>query len=412
MITMFYTRWQQDIIKNALKTRRVLLLSGPRQCGKTTLAKHVADKHSTYLTLDNLSVRELAQQDPHGFVIHSEKMLIIDEVQRAPELLSAIKLVVDENTAPGQYLLTGSANIQSLPTTKESLAGRIRNIRLRPLTQGEILGKKPLFIDHLFEEKIQKKSQTHYHRKAILDIAFRGGFPETLHFNHQERHLWHQDYLNALLERDLKDITHIVHHQAMQDLIKTLAAWSGKFMDISAIGSGLSIRRPTIESYINALEALYLIERIQPWTQTDYERVGKQSKLYMTDSGLMASILKWRIQQVELNADRSGKIIETFIFNELAAQIDASNGRYQLFHYRDREKREIDFLIERDDEALLGIEVKAGSSISTADFKHLKWFQENIAKKRPFIGIVLYTGDIAGSMGNGLWAIPIHYLWQ
>jgi predicted AAA+ superfamily ATPase len=182
-------------------------------------------------------------------------------------------------------------------------------------------------------------------------------------------------------------------------------------MDISAIGTGLSIRRPTIESYINALEALYIVETVQPWTRTDYERVGKQSKIYMADSGLMASILRWRIDQVELDTDRSGKLIETLIFNELAAQTDAHNGRYELFHYRDREQREIDFLIEREDQALLGIEIKAGSAISTTDFKHLKWFKENIAKKRPFIGIVLYSGQHAGSMGDNLWAVPFGSLW-
>ena len=132
----------------------------------------------------------------------------------------------------------------------------------------------------------------------------------------------------------------------------------------------------------------------------------------MLDSGLMASVLHWQMAQVELDADRSGKLIETFIFNELASQIDANEGEYELFHYRDREQHEIDFLIERKDQALLGIEIKAGSSISTADFKHLKWFKENIAKKRSFVGIVLYAGEYAGSMGNNLWAVPFDALWK
>ena len=150
----------------------------------------------------------------------------------------------------------------------------------------------------------------------------------------------------------------------MRELVNILASWSGKFMDISAIGTGLSIQRTTIESYINALEALFLVERVHPWTKTDYARVGKQSKLFMADSGLMASLLKWKTDQVRLDPDRSGKLIETFAFNEIMAQIDAGDGRYELFHYRDREKREIDFLIEREDGVLLGIEIKAGSAIS------------------------------------------------
>ncbi len=406
-----YDRWQEKVIQEALKTRRVLLLSGARQCGKTTLAKQIATKDSTYRTLDNLAVRQLALSDPDGFVKHPGKMLIIDEIQRAPDLLSAIKLVVDEHTEPGQYLLTGSANIQSLPSVQESLAGRIRKIRLRPLTQGELRGALPSFLDQAFKQQFSLLENNIYNRKTMLEIAFCGGFPEAIRLGDRERHQWHKDYIDALLERDLKDVAHITRLHAMRQLVAVLAAWSSKFMDISAIGAGLSIRRPTIESYINALTTLYLVEKIQPWTRTDYERVGKQSKLYMTDAGLMSSILNWRLEQVELDADRSGKLIETFIFNELAAQIDANPIKYELFHYRDREQREIDFLIEREDQALLGIEVKASSVISSADFKHLTWFRDNIAKDRPFIGIVLYSGEYAGSMGNGLWAVPFGSLW-
>jgi uncharacterized protein len=407
-----YARWQQKIIKNAIKTRRVVLLGGARQCGKTTLAKNLATKGTAYRTLDDLAMKLLAENDPHGFVQHSGKMLIIDEIQRVPALLSVIKMMVDENNRPGQYLLTGSANIQSLPSVQESLAGRIRKIRLHPLSQGEVLGVEPTFLENAFDESFVQKSKYSYDRKKMLEIAFRGGFPEVIKMKNKERQQWHRDYMTALLDRDLSNITHIMRHKAMRELVNTLAAWSSKFMDISAIGAGLSIRRPTIESYINALETLYVVERVEPWTRTDYERVGKQAKLYMTDSGLMASILRFQIQQVELDSDRSGKLIETFIFNELAAQVDAADGKYELFQYRDREKHEIDFLIEREDHALLGIEVKSGSSISTSDFKHLIWFKENIAKKRPFVGIVLYSGNYSGSMGNNLYAVPFESLWS
>jgi len=405
-------RWQKKLIESAMKTRRVLLLCGPRQCGKTTLAKQIARKDTKYLTLDNLAIRQLAETDPHGFVQHAGNMMIIDEVQRVPHLLSAIKLVVDENTEPGQYLLTGSANIQALPNVQESLAGRVRKIRLRPFAEGELQNCKPDFIDRAFRQTFSTSVNQIYDRKKMLTIAMRGGYPEAILLSEKERQQWHKDYINALLERDLIDISHITRHDAMNELVHVVAAWSGKLMDISSIGAGLSIRRPTVESYLNALEALYLVERVQPWAHTDYDRVGKQSKLYMTDTGLMAAILRWQIAQVELDADRSGKLIETFIFNEIAAQIDASAGRYELFHYRDREKREIDFVIERDDQALLGIEVKAGSVVSSSDFKHLKWFQENIAKDRPFIGIVLYSGDHAGSMGENLYAVPFKALWS
>ena len=405
-MTQIYPRWQKARIEQAMQTRRVVLLSGARQCGKTTLAKQLVSEERAYRTLDDPALRQLAESDPRGFVKHTGQCLVIDEVQHVPALLSAIKMAVDEDTRPGQYLLTGSANISSLPGVQESLAGRIAKIRLRPLSQGEVLGSTPDFLDRAFNGLFSESSSQPIDRKTLLAMAFRGGFPEAMRLGGMERRAWHRDYIDALLERDLQEIARIQRQDAMRKLIFVTASWSGKFMDISAIGAGLSIRRPTIESYLNALEALYIIERIQPWTRTDYERVGKQDKLFMTDSGLMASILGWNMDQVELDPDRSGKLVETFLFNEIAAQVNAAGGHYERFHYRDREKREIDFIIEREDQALLGIEIKAGSAIGHNDFRHLKWFRDNIATARPFTGIVLYAGEYTGSMGKNLQAVP------
>ena len=410
-MTTIYPRWQKATIKRVMPERRVLMLSGPRQSGKTTLARELESDRTEYRTLDDGTLREAAENDPRGFVKLRTKTLIIDEVQLVPALLPAIKKAVDEDTRPGQYLLTGSANIQSLPTVRESLAGRIANIRLRPLTHGEIKKVGPRFFESAFHQSFSK-SRVDFDRDALLEVAFRGGFPEPMTLQGRGKKRWHTDYISAILERDLKEVAKIHRKNAMRELVSILASWSGKFMDISAIGSGLSIQRPTIESYINALEALFLFERVQPWTKTDYARVGKQSKLFMADSGLMASLLKWKMDQVRLDSDRSGKLIETFAFNEIMAQIDAGDGRYELFHYRDREKREIDFLIEREDNALLGIEVKAGSAISKNDFQHMTWFRNNLAKTQKFVGVILYTGQTPVSFGPNLWAVPFSLLWS
>ena len=410
-MSAFYPRWQMATIERLMRERRVLLLTGPRQSGKTTLARQLESDRAEYRTLDDVTLRDAAENDPHNFIKHRIDTMIIDEVQRVPTLLSAIKQAVDDDTRPGRYLLTGSANIQSLPTVKESLAGRVAKIRLRPLSRGEIFANGTRFIESAFEQSF-KSVKNHYDRDALLEMALMGGFPEPLRLKGRGRRRWHIDYIGALLARDLIEIARIHRKDAMRQLVNVLAAWSGKFMDLSAIGSGLSIQRPTIESYINALEALYLAERIDPWTKSDYARIGKQSKLFMADSGLMASLLGWVMDDVRLDPDRSGKLVETFAFNEIMAHIDAADGRYELFHYRDREKREIDFLIEREDNALLGIEVKAGSAVGKNDFKHLRWFQNNLVKKRPFVGIILYTGEKPVSFGNDLWAIPFGLLWS
>ena len=220
------------------------------------------------------------------------------------------------------------------------------------------------------------------------------------------------NYFAYSLEHDLADITRIHRHGQMQELIKVLAAWSSKFMNVTQVGSSLSLQKQALYAYINALEALYLIERVRPWIRTDYERVGKQDKLFMTDSGLMASVLGWNKERIRFDPDRSGKLIETFAFNELAAQVDASNNLYTLWHYRDRQKREIDFLIEREDGAMIGIEIKSGSNIGMNDFRHMKWFKETLVMDRPFSGIILYSGESVAAFGECMHAVPFGTLWS
>ena len=403
-------RWQKANIEEALGTRRVLLLSGGRQCGKTTLARALRSEDKEYRTLDDLTLKQAAESDPHGFVKHSKRTLIIDEVQRVPDLLSAIKMVVDEDTRMGQYLLTGSANIQALPGVQESLAGRISKLRLRPLSQGEQQKAAPQFFDRAFSGALGTPAK-HYDKEALIEMACAGGFPEALLLEGRLRRRWHTDYIDAILEHDLADITRIHRHDQMQELIRVLAAWSSKFMNISKIGSSLALQKQALYAYINALEALYLIERVKSWTRTDYERVGKQDKLFVTDSGLMASLLSWNADQLRFDTDRSGKLIETFAFNELAAQVDAANGLYSLWHYRDRQKREIDFLIEREDGAMIGIEIKSGSSIGAKDFNHLKWFRDTLVKGRSFRGIILYSGEHMAAFGEDMLTVPFGTLW-
>lgn len=404
-----YSRWQYEIVKKALKSRRVLILVGPRQCGKTTLAKEIASSNTIYRTLDDATLLDAALNDPQGFVRHGNELMIVDEVQRAPLLLQSIKQDVDIHQTPGRYLLTGSANIQSLPHVSESLAGRVRNIRLRPLARGEINHNQPNFLKNAFSEIFVGTDQND-DKDAYISYALEGGYAEPRNLEKSERQRWHQDYLEALISRDLKDIINIRRQDSMGKLLEVLAAWSSKFIDISAIGANLALARQTIESYINALEALYLVERVRAWSKTDYDRVTKQDKLFMTDTGAMSAILRWKLDTVRLDGDKSGKLLETFVFTQLAAHIDAKEGSYQLYHYRDREKREIDFIIETEEGDILGIEVKAGSVVSNDSFKHLKWFKEHITKHNKFIGLVLYTGANVVRFGENMWAVPINIL--
>lgn len=272
-----YPRWQEKAVSHALKTRRIIMLAGARQCGKTTLARQLVSEETNYRTLDDIILRESAESDPESFVKHTSRTLIIDEIQRVPALLPPLKKAVDLDTRTGQYLITGSANIQNMPSAMESLAGRLTKIRLRPLSQGEIKGTSPTFLTHAFHQSFDFKWDF-VEKDILIEMAFRGGVPEALTFEERDRKKWYWDYITTLLERDLRDIAKIQSYGVMRDLIKILAAWSSKLMDISSISSGLSVGRATIASYINALETLYIIERVYPWIKTDYERVGVNTR--------------------------------------------------------------------------------------------------------------------------------------
>jgi uncharacterized protein len=409
-----YPRWQEVHIESALKSRRVLLLEGPRQCGKTTLAKQVAGRGegSIYRTLDDQTLLNAAIDDPHGFVSHGDGVMIIDEVQRAPVLLPAVKKDVDENQAPGRFLLTGSANIQTLPNITESLAGRVRKIRLRPLAQGEIEQQSPLIFERILSNDFKDIPISTHTKDDYLNMALKGGFPEALRQKTaQARAEWHKDYLEALIERDLRDIANIRRRDSLLKLIEAVAAWSSKYMDVSAIGASLGLTHGTLDSYLNALETLYIIDRVRPWTNTDYARIGKKDKVFMADTGLMASCLNWSLETVRLNGELNGKLIETFVYTQMSALIDAQMQTYHLSHYRDREKREVDFILEAPERALFGIEVKASTNIMSESFRHLKWFRDNMAKQYLFKGIILYCGQNPVSFGDNMWALPISSLW-
>lgn len=406
-----YERWQQESVKSALNSRRVVILSGSRQCGKTTTSKTMADNQSIYRTLDDSTLLQAAQNDPQGFIKLTKGTMIIDEVQRVPELITAIKKAVDENTRYGQYLLTGSVNIQTLPTVKESLAGRVKKIRLRPLTQGEILRNEPKFLNRLKKQNFINNNG--YDKEKVSEIIFKGGYPEALNYKNQsDRVSWYKDYIDTIIEYDLKDISNIKRQDSLKDLAAIIASYSSKFIDKSKITTSMGVANQTLDTYLGILENTYLVDKLHPYLKTDYERVNKQSKYFITDTGLMASLLNWKEEDLTLDADKSGKIFETFVYNQVIVQIELESSEYKLYHYRDREKREIDFIIQDSNNNIYGIEVKSGSAVNNDHFKHLKWFRENLAKDKIFTGIVLYTGEHVIPFGENLFAVPMNNLWE
>lgn len=405
---MVKKRWIEDKIKNSLATRRVTVIVGARQCGKTTLACEFAKPNDfEYVTLDD--EEDVAKADPNGFIKHNKQTMIIDEIQRVPKLITAIKKAVDTDTRYGQYIITGSADIQSLPSVKESLAGRAKKIRLRPFTYGEFLDLKPNFLNRLRNQDFINNNG--YDKRKVIEIAFKGGFPEPLlHQKELDIKEWYEDYTDLILDNDLKYIANIKRQSKLRMLFNIINAYSSKFVTKSDLSRELAIARQTLDEYLNLLETVYLIDSVPAWFNRDYETAIDKNKYFMCDTGLMCSILNWNETEVYKNSDKSGKLTETFVYNQLVPQLELERNTV-ISHYRNIRKREIDFIIETEKE-IFGIEVKSGTDVKLDTFKHLEWFRDNQVKEKSFVGIVLYTGERTMQWKNGMFTVPINNLWE
>lgn len=399
------SRWIKNELVESLRYRRVVHLTGARQSGKTTLVKMLDIAACRRYTMDEPGVRNAAREDPFAF---SERPttgpMVIDEVQKVPELLDAIKMRVDADDAKGQYLLTGSSNLDFSKKVHDSLAGRLHSVRLRTLSLGEIEGKKPCFLENAYHRRFVEPGFS-IGKRDVIHLAFQGGYPECREFPVRPRKSWFADYLEHLLTKDVRDVTEIRKLDALREMSLWLLAHSSKFFTMEELCGKLSIGKMTVESYLSALCALYVFDKIPAWSKTDYDRIGKRQKYFATDTGLMANLLNWDEESVFGDSDLSGKLVESWVYHELSVLADAEGG-YSISQYRDKNKREIDFIVESENGDLLGIEVKSGANIGKEDFKHLKWFGENLAKTS-YTGIVLYTGKEILPFGKNLFAIPM-----
>ena len=400
------TRWLEPHITDALSFRRVVHITGARQTGKTTLASSLAFPKSRRFTMDNDRIRATAKADSIEFTRReSGETMILDEVQKVPELLNAVKIHVDESNDRGQYLLTGSASLDFSKAVSDSLAGRMHTARLRTLSLGELQGTKPTFLKGAFLREFKAPGAA-LNKKDIIHLAFKGGYPETLDFHDRARRQWFKDYIKTLINRDIKAVTEIRKSAVLGEIAKWLLARSSKLFTVEEACAGIGVSKPTMDSYIEALCALYLFDRVPAWNKTDYDRIGKRSKYFACDPAIMANCLEWNEDDAYLDSDLSGKLVETWAYHELSVLAETDGGDYEISHYRDKLKREIDFIVTDGRGAMLGIEIKSGGMVGLEDFRHLKWFATNLARKQ-FTGIVLYAGPDILRFGEGFYAVPL-----
>ncbi len=405
-----YPRFAKARIEEALSDTRVVLISGPRQSGKTTLAMDVAGDKTPFLTLDDANVLRSAIDDPVGFVRGLDRA-VIDEVQRVPDLLLAIKNLVDDDKTPGRFLLTGSANLMTLPKVADSLAGRMEVIRLLPLSQAEIIGVKSNFIDRAFEG--EKPAADHIIVGSdLIEIVLSGGYPEALSRKRWPRKQdWYHGYLDALVQRDVRDVAQIEQLAIMPKLLSVLAEHSGQLVNYSGIGAAVNLNHVTTQKYVSVFESLYLVHTLQPWFTNRLKRLTKSPKLHFLDAGLLAAMRDVSPDMVAKDKTSFGPILETFVFSELKKIASWSDQRCSFAHFRDKDKNEVDLVLENRRGEVVGIEVKSSATVSAADFSGMRKLAEACGKKFRQ-GLVLYDHDKVVPFGENMFAAPLSCLWS
>ena len=409
-ITSLYPRLIEPHIAEALLDTPVVLLAGPRQAGKTTLVRQIAQQQGLrYLTMDDELALLSAREDPVG-MIRSLDRAVIDEVQRAPQLLLAIKKSVDEDRRPGRFLLTGSANLMSLPTVADSLAGRMETLSLLPLSQSEIGSRSANWIDSAFAGRILKVDQPAL-GSDLIDRVLRGGYPEAISRATTKRRVaWARQYIDALIQRDIRDVAGIEKLDQLPRFLRALAQTAGQMCNYTQLGGHVGLDGKTVSRYVGVFEQMYLLKRIDVWARNRLNRVIKTPKLQFIDSGLLATLLDLTAEETQQDRTRFGNALESFVFGELLKHTTTASGDYRLMYYRDADKFEVDIVIENAAGQLVGVEVKAAATVKESDLRGLKKMA-SLAVRQFKMGVLLYDGTETMPLAEGIWAAPLSTLW-
>ena len=405
-----YPRAIQSKLDEAFADTPAVLVSGPRQAGKTTLVRQIAqDQGLRYLTLDDPMVQLAARQDPVAWIRELDRA-VIDEVQRAPDLLLAIKKSIDEDRRAGRFLLTGSANLMTLPTVADSLAGRMETLTLLPLSQSEIAGSHGNWIDQAFQGALLSTEQPVIGAQLVRTVL-RGGYPEAIaRDSDRRRNAWAQQYIDALIQRDVRDIATIDKLDELPRLLNAIAQTAGSVSNYSGLGAAVNLDSKTTAKYVGIFEQMYLLNRVDAWARNRLKRLVKSPKMQFVDSGLLATLIELGADEVSRDRTRFGNVLETFVYGELVKHAAVSDRRYRIMHYRDADQNEVDFVLEDVAGRMVAIEVKASATLTAKDLKGLKKLSQ-LAGDDFVMGVVLHDGSEIVPLGDKLWAAPVSSLW-
>ncbi|HCW75627.1 MAG TPA: AAA family ATPase [Candidatus Marinimicrobia bacterium] len=405
-----YPRFILNNLTTALADTPIVLIHGARQAGKTTLSKMLGDDYG-YLTFDDETNLTAANFDPIGFVHRLPQKCILDEVQLVPEIFRPLKQAVDKDRSPGHFVLTGSTNILLLPQISESLAGRIEILRLHPLAQCEIQRVGSNLLTDLFAGKFPGNAVPLNYDDIVKRVLW-GGYPEPIQRPDLARvRAWYRNYSATIIERDLMNLTSIQHPGVLPRLLRLLAIQSAQLLNISQLAPAFQLTTPTVRHYTDLLNRIFFTDILQPYHKNQVKRLVKTPKVHLTDSGLLCSILNVSDKQLLQNPTLFGHVLETFVYNEFRRHASWSAESIEFYHFRDRDGYEVDLVMEDSQGQLVAVEVKASATLKKNDFLGLHKFHRVVGDQLR-LGIVMYLGEHAVSMGKNMCALPINSLWQ
>lgn len=409
--------WQREITQRlltALRDTPVVVLQGARQTGKSTLAQMLGalGHPATYLTMDNITTLVAVQQDPVGFLEGlGQQNAILDEIQRVPELFLPLKAAVDRDRRPGRFLLTGSANALLLPRLADALVGRMEVLTLWPLAQSEIEATHNDWIDRIFSSEPLPVQQFSGSRQDVIHRALRGGYPEAvLRGNEARRTDWLNAYVTAILQRDVRELAAIQGLSDLPLLLALLAARATGALNTADLSRAARIPVATLNRYLTLLQATFLLQLVPAWSSNLSSRLVKSPKILLNDSGILATLSGLSEAHLEASPTAAGMLVENFVGTELVKLASWSRTRPDLFYFRTHDGKEVDYVLQDRTGAMVGIEVKAASSVQEADFRGLRALAELVGAQFTR-GVVLYTGELLAPFGPRLAAVPLASLW-
>ena len=409
----YIARQIETRIQEALADTRIVAIVGPRQSGKTTVAQRIAAVGGRrFVSLDDDNARDLAVNDPVSFMRNYENGAVIDEIQRAPRLILALKRAVDDNPQPGRWLITGSVDLFKTAITPDSLAGRIEVIELLPLSQTESERQDASgFLRRAFAGDFPGSVETGF-TDNLIGRVLTGGYPAVfLTANMRRRQARLRMYAKMLALRDLPDLLPVRKTADLANLIEYATQTSGQLVNLSRIAAGLGVDYKTVDSWLTLLERMFLIRRIGAWQRSRIKRLVKASKLHFIDSGMLAALAGLSERTLVAKRQELGRLLETFVFSEIIKALPHYDEVVRISHYRDDNKYEVDFVLETAAGGTVGLEAKAAGSVSIRDFRGLRQLAAAVGDEFA-CGIVLHDGQQIMRFSERMFALPFRMLWE